>query len=471
MAVGLGSAPCGLPALSLAVLQHKALQLPNLHGRIKAAADTGILTGMGADQSAQILQRILSGDQIEGFLVFALGDLLHIGLNRYMMGAAALTGSGKVGLLDPGIAVIQGNIGGSLDFVHQNAAEIIQSLIAVLFHVVMHAGDHGPDNVVAGDQGLGAHTNQVAAAHDHLHSVLPIPDAAGSHDGRLLAADLADLISISLCQRLQPGGAVAAHADLILQVIESPLGIVQIDGRNAHTVAGAANRIRAGLVQGLGHLCDLAALGSQLDEQGDGNGFLYRLDNLCRHIGILAHAGAGLLGSGLAAAAGQLQIIGHIGAAHIQLNDVCAHFFKLLCHIDPAGNALITGIGDVSHQLQVGQHLFGILHQLQTLLEGQTLFCGKGQSITVLENAVTGLTVDIGSGVDAQLDAGSSPAGSFDLHQLPNRLGGRTGSNKEGILKGHAANGDGDLNIRQCLLHTHASSLSFFTFTPSLADL
>ena len=147
-------------------------------------------------------------------------------------------------------------------------------------------------------------------------------------------------------------------------MIESLFRIVQIDGRNAHAVAGAANSISARFVQGLCHLRDLAALGGQLDEQRNVDCFLDRLDDLGCHIGILTHASAGLLGSSLAAAGGQLQIVGHIGAAHIQLNDIRADLFKLLGHVDPAGNTGITCIGDIGHQFQVMELGLGIGNEL-----------------------------------------------------------------------------------------------------------
>ena len=96
---------------------------------------------------------------------------------------------------------------------------------------------------------------------------------------------------------------------------------------------------------------------------------------------------------------------------------------------------------------------FGIPDQLQTFLEGQALFGSKCQSVTVLEDAVTGLAVDVGSGVNAQLDGCCRPAGALDLNELSDRFGGRTGGHEERVLKGNAADRNRDPDILGGLLH------------------
>ena len=310
---------------------------------------------MLAHESAEILQRVCIRQQLPRTAVIALGDLLHHGLHRHMMRADALARRGEIRLLDVGITGVERHIRGGLYLGDDKPAHLGKIGVAMLLHIIVQTRDHGPDDVIAGDQRLGAHAQKRTAAQHHLHGVAPVGDAARGHDGRLEAADLTNFIGIALRQRLEPAAAIAAHGQLVLQMEGRRAGIVQVDGRHAQPVAGTADGVRARFIERLRHMGDLAALGRQLDKQRNVDFLLDRADDLRCDLRVLAHARAGLLGRVLAAAGGHLQVVAHVRAAHIQLDDVRTGLFKLLGHVHPARGAVVPGIGDVCHELEVVQ--------------------------------------------------------------------------------------------------------------------
>ena len=455
-----------LPPLLPAPVQHKLLQLTDGDGPSISAPDAGILTGVGADIGAGALQNALSRNQVEGVAQIAFGNGLHVGLHRHMVGAGGLAGTGQAGLLDVGVAVVQRQLGRGFELRLHQTAEILDGGVTVAVHVGFQAGNHGTHDIIAPDQGLRAHAQQGSAAQYHLCGVLPVGDAAGGHDRPSRSAHLADLIGIPLGQRLQPGTAVAAHADLILKMIAGLPGVIQIDGRDAQPVARAAHRVRPGFIQGGGHLGHLSPLRRELHKKRYADRPLYGAHDLGHRAGLLPQAGACLLGGARFSAGREGNIVGHVGAAHIQLDDIRACRLKLAGHIDPALHALIPRVGNVGHENQVVKHLFCVPHKGKALLEGEALFGGKGQGVGFLKQAVAGLAVDVGRRINGQFDAGGGPAGFLDALELPDGFGGWAGGHIEGVFEGDAAYCDRDSDF----LHLHPSRSPLRIWRPSLAE-
>jgi len=366
-----------------------------------------------------------------------------------MVRAGVFAGRGEVRLHDVRIALVERDLRRGLDPGHDDAAELRRVLVAVLVHVSLQTLDHRPRDVVAGDQRLGADAHEIRAAHDELDRVPPVAHAAGHHDLPLHAVDLANFICVALRERLEPRSAVAGHADLVLQVVDGLARVLEVDRRYAEPVRGAADRVRAGLVERLRDARDLPALGRQLHKQRDVNLPLDRAHDLRDRVPALAEARAGLFRGRAAPAGGQLDVVGHVRAAHVQLDDVRADLLEPLRHVHPALRALVAGIGDVGHQLEVGQDLLRLLDELQTLGEGQALLGRERERVAVPEHAVARLAVDVGRGVDRQLYAGRGPAALLDALQLAHGFRRRAGRDVERVFKRHAADRHGN----EYLLH------------------
>ena len=305
---------------------------------------------MVTNEGADVLKRILRRDEIECLSVLALRDLLNIRLSGNVMRARALAGRGEVRLFYLRIACEDGNVARRLNLWNDESAHLGEIGVAVLLHIFIESLDHRSANIVARDESLGTNAEKSSAAENHLNGIAPVGDTACRHNGSV-AAHLADLVGIALCKRLEPLTAMATHGDLLLEMIESTAGLVDIDGGHTETVTRAAYRVSTCLVESLRNLGDLASLGSELDEEGNGDRLLYRSCDLCGNLCLLTHAGTCLLLCRLTAAAGHLEVVAHVGATHIKLDDVGTCLLELLCHINPALNAGVTCVGDVSHEL------------------------------------------------------------------------------------------------------------------------
>ena len=152
-------------------------------------------------------------------------------------------------------------------------------------------------------------------------------------------------------------GIGAALFMLLFMYVKVPTGIPETDVQTAYGI-GACR------IESLCHLCNLSALGSKLYKEGDGYSFFYSLCNFSRHTCLLTHTCTCLLFAGFCTAGCHFHIVAHIGATHIKLNYICTGFFELLCHIYPAGNSFVAGVGNICHKLKVIKKWFCISYKL-----------------------------------------------------------------------------------------------------------
>ena len=100
MMIGCFVTPSGSPAHSFTVFEDKTLDVANANGNIDGTADARVLTGTLTGERAKFLHRVRSRNEIIGFAKFALGNLLHIGLDGNMVRTGGFTRGAELRLAD-----------------------------------------------------------------------------------------------------------------------------------------------------------------------------------------------------------------------------------------------------------------------------------------------------------------------------------------------------------------------------------
>jgi len=134
--------------------------------------------------------------------------------------------------------------------------------------------------------------------------------------------------------------------------------------------------------------------------------------------GVLTETGAGLVGGILCAA--EADVVAHVGAAHVEFDDVCAGVFKSLGHVNPSlYSGFVADVRDVGHDEEVGAAFFTALcDEFESVFDAEAAFCAEGEEFLVRPPAVARVETDVRGGVEGEFDAGAGPSRLVGLDEV-----------------------------------------------------
>ena len=433
LTVGFPALDFGLPALRFRVFDGEALQgfYRNrlIHQRPRAFA----LAGMIAQPSADALERTGGGDSLESFFKLSPGDQSHVGLNRHVVGTRRHARSTQV-RLDLGVAFVDRDVACGFDGRHEHVSHIAEGFVAVPLHVVFQILHQRCEQLEAVQEDARADADEVRPAKRGLDRVLGMDDAAVVEERSLGSGEFAHLVSVAQSQGFEPRAAVAAHRRLVLEVVNALQRILDIDVGNAQAVGRSADAVGAGLERRLCDLGNVSALGRQLDEQRNADGFFDDFGDVSDHVGVAAQ-GRAAEGAGAARSAGYLDVVAHVRTAEVQLDGVCSDVLELFGHVRPALQATLADVGDISPDDQLFRRLPPLADQFKSLRQAEAFLAGEGEGLVILEPAVSRTAVNIRRRIECQLDAAGAPAALFGLDELLDAHRGRSTGNVKRVAE------------------------------------
>ena len=129
-----------------------------------------------------------------------------------------------------------------------------------------------------------------------------------------------------------------------------------------------------------------------------------------------------------------IHVEGHIGAAEVQFENICACRLKTFGALLPTFKPFFY-IGVIGKNHHVFDFFLGIFHQAETGLIIEAVFCGKCVEFLLFQPPVSRLIVYVRKRVKRLFDGGGSPAALFCKLHLVDPFDRRAGSDDKRVFQ------------------------------------